>query len=169
MAYQLPGVVPKAFDSRKSMSALTAAEPFNTRDNATRVTPNRFAASVTVISVSHSRSTSPGCGGLCMVAMMFALVIVLIVHKYRVAILEGEGQAPVAADPYSPMVGKPAVQRVQLPTGRGHVARGARCVQTCQLQAQARGVFGLYARSLASAEKGFDAFMPEGSDHAGSV
>jgi hypothetical protein len=40
------------------MSALTPAEPLSSRDSATRVTPSRLAASVTLISASHSRRTS---------------------------------------------------------------------------------------------------------------
>ncbi|HET7611771.1 MAG TPA: hypothetical protein VFK29_08290 [Rhodanobacteraceae bacterium] len=51
------------------MSTRTAAEPFKTRDGATRVTPSRFAALVKVMSVGSSRGTSPECG-VWMVALM---------------------------------------------------------------------------------------------------
>src|SRR5579883_1271312 len=67
------------------MSALTPAEPLSTRDSATRVTPSRLAASVTLISESHSRRTSPGCGGLCISVMVVSSsVIVLIIDEHGV-------------------------------------------------------------------------------------
>ena len=67
------------------------------------------------------------------------------------------------------MLGELFVQWVQIPCRGGHVARAAGAVERCQLQAQARGVLRLYARSLAGTEKGFDAFVPERSNHVASV
>ena len=64
MLCQNPGAVPRALDRRRSISALTPATPLSTRESAARVTPRRLAASVTLISASHSRSTSPGCGAM---------------------------------------------------------------------------------------------------------
>jgi hypothetical protein len=51
--------------------------PFSRRDSATRPTPKRLAASVTLISLNASLSTSPGWQGLCIWLMSPLLVVVL--------------------------------------------------------------------------------------------
>lgn len=48
----------------------TPALPFSTLERVTRDTCNAFAAPVTVMSSGiHSRNTSPGCAGLCILLM----------------------------------------------------------------------------------------------------
>ena len=65
---QLSAVVPNASDSRTAISGLIPARPFRMLDSVLRLTPNASAACVTVRPRGfkhNSRSTSPGCGGLC--------------------------------------------------------------------------------------------------------
>src|ERR1035437_763565 len=99
------------------------ALPLSTRESVARETCKCLAAAVTSMSPKNSRSTLPGCGGLCMRAILFLLVVVPIVNENHVLALEGEGQAPVAVHLHSPMILQIAAQRVQLPSRSIHVVR----------------------------------------------
>jgi hypothetical protein len=66
MFIQSSGVVPKAAASRCAMLAEIPDLLFNTRERVTRVTRRWAAAADTAMSPRYSRSTRPGCGGLCM-------------------------------------------------------------------------------------------------------
>ena len=146
---------------RKSMALLTPAAPLSMRGSAARVTPSRSAASVTAMSASHSRRAWPGCGGLCMVAMTASPVVVLVVDEYRAAAFEDEGQPPTAVDPDRPVPAQIALERMQLPARRVHVAWLARFVQHARMNRRSCRVPGLNARGAAGQEETFNAFVPE--------
>ena len=69
---QIRAVLRLAASNRIARSGLIAALPLTTRDNATRDTPKRRAASVMLIlrpsSPKLSFNNSPGCGGLCIMS-----------------------------------------------------------------------------------------------------
>src|ERR1035441_6947744 len=95
----------------------------STRESAARETCKCFAADVTSMSPKNSRSTLPGCGGLCMRITSFLLVIIPIVNENHVLAFKGEGQAPVAVHLHCPMVLQITAQSVQLPSRSIHIAR----------------------------------------------
>jgi len=63
------------------MLAEMPALPFSTRDRVTRVTRRCSAAADTGIFPKYSRSTRPGCGGLCI--LIATLVIIVMVNEHR--------------------------------------------------------------------------------------
>ncbi|MGE0581235.1 MAG: arginase family protein [Steroidobacteraceae bacterium] len=65
---------------------------------ATRPTPRRLTASVTLIWLKASLSASPGWQGFCIWLMSPLLVIVLVVEQHDVRALEPESQSPVSVD-----------------------------------------------------------------------
>ena len=68
---QTSGVVLSHAERRKAIPAVTPAFPFSTLESVTRDTCNAFAALVIVISSGiHSRNTSPGCAGLCILLIL---------------------------------------------------------------------------------------------------
>src|SRR5690625_4720533 len=69
----ISALVPKAADKRNAISAEIPLAPLSILDRVARVTPNRWAASVTVSSLRYSCSTKPGCAGLCI--SMFNLLV----------------------------------------------------------------------------------------------
>jgi len=73
MPNQTSGDVLNQVERRKAIPAVTPALPLSTLESVTREICKAFAASVTVIpSGSHSRRTSPGCAGLCILLIAFA-------------------------------------------------------------------------------------------------
>ena len=72
--------------------------------------------SVTLISVSHSRSISPGWGGLC-ICMSRSSVVLLVIHQHDIAVFELEGEPPWAIDRHGPMTCKVVLERMQPPVG----------------------------------------------------
>ena len=79
---------------------------FGSAESVLRLTPRAFAAAVTLRprgSRHKSRSTSPGCGGLCMSIAGSLLMIVLIIHGHRVGALEQKRHTPVPADRDGPL------------------------------------------------------------------
>jgi len=106
--------VPKAAARRRAMPAEIPAFPLRTRDRVTRVTPRCWATADTGLPAKYSRSTNPGCGGLCILIKL--LVIVLIINERHVLSFKLEGETPIPADLDRPMTFEPASQRVKLPT-----------------------------------------------------
>lgn len=84
------------------MLAEIPALPLSMHDRVTRVTRRCAAAADTTMSPRYSRSTSPGCGALCM--RIILRVIVLIVNEDCILAFKLEGQPPVPADPQRPVV-----------------------------------------------------------------
>src|SRR6266850_6904245 len=64
MPIQSSGLVPRASERRKAISAEIPALPFRMRESATRVIPKCLAAAVTGTLPKYSLSTFPGWGGL---------------------------------------------------------------------------------------------------------
>ena len=82
---QTSGDVPSHAERRKALCAVIPPSPFNTLESVTRETCNSFAALVTVIpSGNHSRNTSSGCGGLCILLMVRALSVMLCPIPQRI-------------------------------------------------------------------------------------
>lgn len=107
MYNQLSGEVLVACAIRKAISGLSAALALINADKALRVTPNRFAASVTVNPsglITSSLNTSPGCVGLRLSIMRLSstLMIITIVNDYHIISLELKRHAPIAVYPYRP-------------------------------------------------------------------
>ncbi len=165
---QSSGPVPMASDSRNAISAEIPALPFRIRDRLARVTRKCFAAVVTDKSPRYSRSTSPGCGGLCMRIVNSSMVVV-IVNQHGVFSFERKGEAPVPAYRHRPMVLQFAAQGMETPAGSVHIFRRA-CVVECEkLLAQSFGVSRLDFGSRPRQEKPLDSLMTEASDHPYSV
>ena len=96
-------------------------------------------------------------------------VVVSIVHTHGISTLEGECQAPVAADIYRPMPLKLAEQGVQSPARRVHVLRRLRIIQRKKLLPQPLGMVRLDFRLRSSPEELLDTLVPEALYHPYSV
>lgn len=57
-----------------------------------------------------------------MVLLLCVSVVILIIDDERIAVFEAERHPPVAVHLYSPLSGKLALQRMQLPSGLVHLA-----------------------------------------------
>ena len=96
-------------------------------------------------------------------------VVVSIVHKHGIFTLEGECQAPVAADIYRPMPLKLTEQGVQSPARRIHVLWRLRIIQRKKLLPQPLGMVRLDFRLRSSPEELLDTLVPEALYHPYSV
>src|SRR5579859_1439586 len=107
---------------RIAISAEMDERPFRMRDTCTRDTPKRCATtSIVMPSGRNSRRISPGCGGLCIRAMVISSVIVLVVHQDRIDSFEREREPPARVHPHRPIALHVALQRMKLPARGIHV------------------------------------------------
>jgi hypothetical protein len=88
-----------------------------------------------------SRSVNPGWGGvgwgrLCILLISCTSVVILVIDQDRIAILNPERQAPIAADRYRPAPSKPSRQRMKPPAWQIHVPWRLSPVQLRQLPRQ---------------------------------
>src|SRR5438046_724583 len=159
------GEPPSAAASRIAISALTAARPFTTRESATRDTPSLRANSLTLSSArTLSRSTSPGCGGLC-ILLISSSVIVHVIDEHRMLVVERENQPPVAAHRNRPRALRRTLQRVKAPAGQIQVCRPARRIESTKLQAKLRRVRRLDPGLAAVQKEALQPFVAEAADH----
>jgi len=96
-------------------------------------------------------------------------VIVLIIDKFRVAVIECESQSPVSADTHAPVVRKLPLEGVQSPARDVHIRRLSDHIERCQLPRQSRRVRSLDACFAAGPEKPFDSFVTKRSYHGAIV
>ncbi len=117
MFIQSSGVVPKAADRRSAMLAEIPDLLFNTRERVTRVTRRWAAAADTAMSPRYSRSTRPGCGGLCMALRTSSM----IAGRYHFVSAETPGPSTrlVALSATSSSLGMTGLGRVPAFHGRG--------------------------------------------------
>src|ERR1035441_3299232 len=144
------------------------ALPLRMRESVARETRKCFAAAVTFVSPRNSRSTLPGCGGLCM-RISFLLVVILVVDENRVLALKSKCQAPIAVHFHGPMALEIAVQRVQSPSRSIHISCRLGSIQLKELNREFSGMGRLNSRLASGGEESFDAGMPEALNHAYSV
>lgn len=165
---QCSGVVPSHAERRSAILAVMPALPFSRLESVTRLICRACAACVTLTSGgSHSRNTSPGCGGLCILLMFVPLMVVLIIDEDRIGAVERGRQAPIAVHPDHPVPGKIALQRMQSPGRRMHVLRAARLIQRTGRDAQPGRVMRLDSAFAAFGEKRCRTFVPKGFDRGG--
>src|SRR5690606_37245923 len=153
-------------DRRKSMSALTAAWPFSTRDNITRLIPMCAAKAVTVMprSCSQPASNSPGEAGSCM-SIGSGLVVIDIVEKLHVGTREPECEPPVGLDGQGMKPVAIADEPVKPPGWPREISRMGGDVQGGEQRAKALPVHRLDTRHAARSEEGFQPLVPEREDH----
>jgi len=70
------------------------------------------------------------------VIVLFRLMIILIVHQYRVLPFKGKGQTPAFIDLHRPMTSKLAFEWMQFPAREVHPIRPDGGIQSAQLKAQ---------------------------------
>src|SRR5277367_1014661 len=163
---------PSAAASLIASSALIAACPFTTRDNATRETLRRSANSVTVIPPSArstvSFRTAPGCGGLCMrLIKKISSVVVLVINQDRVSAFKRESHTPISIHRHSPMAGQIILERVPVPARQIHIRGADGPIKSEQLQAQFLRMVRLNASLRSRAEEPPQSVVAPTLDHAG--
>ena len=107
MNSQLSGEVPVALLTRIAIVGLKDDRQFNRADNVFRVTPNFFAASVTVKPrglMTSSLKTSPGCVGFrfCIVSItpIIFLMIISVIYLNGIISIKLKGDTPTSTNPY---------------------------------------------------------------------
>src|SRR5919106_1160763 len=109
----------------------------------------------------------PGWGGLRMDIALYSRVsmIVDIVHVLHGALLEPEGNPPIAGDPYRPMPLQVAFRRVQPEPRQVHVIGSSAAVQHRQDISQLLQMLWRHPSRRPSVVERFQAPMPERPDH----
>ena len=137
MASQLSGDLPSALESRKAISGLTPLRPLSNLPRVEAATSNLSDNSLPVIPFGiryTSETNSPGCGGLCM------LVIVFIIQNKNVSSREFKCEAPISVDRDRPATIRGAPQWVQAKARNVHISDDGRSIKCCQLHAKSSNV-----------------------------
>ena len=162
MASQLSGVRPSAFDSRRAISGLTPLRPLSRRANVEAATFS-FSDNSRPLTPCGSRYTplinSPGCGGLCM------LVIVFIIKYVCVTVFKFKRKSPVAINGNRPATSFRPTKGVQTKPRNVHIAYDGRSIQRRQLKAQSFCMRRLNAGSGATLVEFSQALVPERFNH----
>jgi len=157
-----------SISSRMANSSLTAARQFKTRDSGTRDMPSFCAAAVTDRPISSSnsrRSSSPGCGGLCIIFNSPLSMVIQIINQLDAASGKAKHDPPIAVDPDRPVAAPVPLELVAFECLQGNRFRPGGGIQDTQDQPQPGCMVRLDTFGRACLVKRLKSFMAEARYH----
>ena len=168
---QLSGDVFVALPTLTAISGLNDALQLINADKVFRVTPKRFAASVTVkprALITSSRKISPGWLGFLWPIILnppLNLVIISIINRDRISTVKPKNDSPITANTNGSTAFFYPRELMQFITGQIHVSWSYRCIQTIQDSGKLGYVLWVNTTSIIIMEKLFQSSVFERLNH----